>query len=92
MDWNEVRKQYKDTWLLIEALDGKTIDGYRVIHDVEVIDNSSDSSEIVKRYKEVRRKDSSKEYCYVFSGWDELKFEEMWSGVRMGLKNENQAN
>ena len=44
MRWQEIRKQYPDQWLLIEAISAQTVAEQRVLNDIAVVDTFTDSA------------------------------------------------
>jgi hypothetical protein len=83
MNWEDVNKKYKDTWLVIEAIKAESNDKKRSVKDVKIIDSFNDSQIAYKKYQELHKKEPSKEMYVVFSNWNELSFEELnWKGLR----------
>ena len=83
MDWKEVNKKYKNTWLVIEAKKAESKDKKRNIKAVNIIDTFNDSLLAYKKYQELHQLEPNKEMYVVFSDWNELSFEELsWKGSR----------
>jgi hypothetical protein len=37
MTWDEIREKLPDTWVIVEALNAYTKDGYRILHDLSLV-------------------------------------------------------
>lgn len=55
MRWEEVREQFPNEWVVCEALQSRSEDGYYFIDEVAVIDRFDDSKVAMKRYYELHR-------------------------------------
>lgn len=65
MSWQEIQEQYPKLWLLVEALDAKTVNGKRVLNSFMVIKPFQDSKRALKTYAQMRRRQPGREF-YVF--------------------------
>lgn len=83
MKWAEVREKYKDSWVLIEALEAHSENGERVVDKISVLNYFESSHEALKEYEAEHKKSPSKE-LYVYHTQNEtLKVKErVWMGVR----------
>lgn len=63
MKWQDVRNQFPDCWLLVEALKAHTEQGQRIVEDMSVIEvYHSDFWAAWRRYKDLHHLDRKREY------------------------------
>ena len=63
MNWQEIREQFPHRWLVVEALDGRTEGGKRVIKQLDVLDSFGDDWQRAwEYYKHVHQVDRMREY------------------------------
>ena len=65
MKWEEVRSQFPETWVLVEALQAESYQNKRVIYDMAVISDYKNSAEVWKGYKELHLQNRTRE-LYIF--------------------------
>jgi hypothetical protein len=65
MKWKQVREQYPEKWVLVEAISAYSEDSVRHIEEISVISSFSDSTMAWKEYKKLHLSDRSREY-YIF--------------------------
>lgn len=84
MKWQDVRKQYPDTWLLIEALEAHTTDEKRrIVENLIVIEQYADFFNAMSAYKELHHQKPNREMYVVHTVNEEIKIKEQyWAGVR----------
>jgi len=84
MTWQEIRRIYPDTWLLIEAVEAHTTnEKRRVIDRLAVIDEFSSFFDAMQEYKKLHRQAPQREMYVVHTVNDEIKIQEQqWTGVR----------
>jgi hypothetical protein len=83
MKWHDVRKQYADRWVLVEALKANSIDNKRIIQDMAVISNHTDSTDAWKEYKSLHLSDPSRELYIFHTSNEEIEvIEQRFMGVR----------
>lgn len=83
MKWEEARKIYPNKWILLEAIEAYSHDGYRIIDDLSVINIFNNGSEALKEYSEKHKRDKSREmYVYHTKNKELLIQERSWIGVR----------
>lgn len=82
MRWEEVREMFPDEWVVFEAAEAYSKDGYRCIDSVSVIDRYGDSTEAMKRYKELHKSRPGKEIYFLHTSRPDLKIEERWVGYQ----------
>lgn len=82
MRWEEVREKFPDEWVVFEVADAYSKDGYRCIDSVTLIDRYGDSTEAMKRYKELHKSRPGKEIYFLHTSRPDLKIEERWVGFQ----------
>lgn len=83
MKWNDVRKLYKDKWILFEAIEAYSKDGMRIVEDMAVINVYENGNDALKEYAERHKKEKSRELYVYNTSNEELTIEERaWIGVR----------
>ncbi len=73
MTWQELRNLYPDRWLLVEALNAATQNGYRIVSDLRLVsdfDNHWDQA--WEQYKALHRMDSYREYYILHTSRESL--------------------
>lgn len=84
MIWENIREQYPDQWILLEAIDAHSIDDKRIINKSSVVNYFKDSKEALAAYKEVHRSYPDREFYVVHTSKKELKIlERKWLGIRV---------
>lgn len=83
MRWDEVRAVHPDQWLVIEALEARTVGDRRIFDRIAVIETCLDGRSTMKRYGELHRQHPEREFCFVHTSNVELDIEERrWFGIR----------
>ncbi len=83
MTYQEVRQHYPETWLLIEALRGRSEGEYRILEDISVIDSFAESFPALVAYRQFKATDPNRELYVVHSAKPELQIKErLWLGIR----------
>lgn len=83
MKWDEARKIYSNKWVLFEAIEANSKEGYRVVSEFSVINVYDEGKEALKAYAEKHKKDKSREMYLYHTKNEELLIEERnWIGVR----------
>ncbi|GAX90014.1 hypothetical protein [Effusibacillus lacus] len=85
MKWQEVQERFPDEWIVFEAVKAHSEDGHRCVDELIVIDRYNDSLDAMRRYKELHRDNPQKEYYFLHTSRRELRFQEIWAGVK-GLR------
>ncbi len=65
MKWSEIRDQYPERWVLVEALKAESSNNKRTIYEMSVISDFENSTEAWKGYKELHLKNRTRE-LYIF--------------------------
>jgi hypothetical protein len=83
MNWNEVRKSYRDRWLLVEALRARSEQGYRILEDLSVLASFSDSTSAWREYVLRHRQLPERELYVLHTSRETLEItERTWFGIR----------
>jgi len=82
MQWQEVREKFSNEWVVFEAINAYSKDGFRCMDEVKVIDRFDDSLKAMKRYKELHRNEPAKEIYFLHTSRPDLKIEEKWIGFK----------
>jgi len=83
MKWNDIRAQYPQKWLLVEALKARTKAENRILLQLAVLGSFSNSKTALKKYAQFHRATPERE-LYVFHTSREklVVTERTWLGVR----------
>lgn len=83
MKWNEIRQQFPNRCVLVEALKARTINNERFIEEMSVINDFENGNQAWKAYKQHHEKAPKRE-LYIFHTNDEtIKIiEQPYVGVR----------
>lgn len=83
MDWNSVRNQYPDRWVLIEALSTHSKDNKRDIVEMSVVSNFTETDQAWQDFKKHHMSNPTREY-YIFhtSNQDLEIIEQPFTGIR----------
>ncbi len=76
MRWTDIREQYPDKWLIIEALEAHTEDDRRKLDQVAVVEVCSDGAAAFHRYRELHRQYPPREFYFVHTAREELDIRE----------------
>ncbi|MCT4593132.1 MAG: hypothetical protein N4A57_02505 [Anaeromicrobium sp.] len=83
MKWNDVRSQYVDKWVLVEALKANSVDNKRIVKDMAVISDHTNSQDAWKEYKNLHLSDPSRELYIFHTSNEEIEvIEQRFMGVR----------
>lgn len=65
MQWQNVREQYPDWWVVIEALDAHIEAGRRIVEELSVVNVFSNPDEAMQAYNSLHQRSPQRE-LYVF--------------------------
>jgi hypothetical protein len=83
MKWQEVREQFPEQWLLVEATQAHSEEGKRIVDELNVINTFSDSLDAMHEYGELHQKDPWREYYVFHTKRETLEIRErFWLGIR----------
>ena len=80
MRWQEVQERFPGEWVVLEAKKAYSEGGRRYIEDVVFIDSFADSTSALRRYSELHKEDSKREYCFFHTSRPELVARERYVG------------
>lgn len=84
--WKEIRGNYPNSWLLLEAMAAHTENNKRIIDQINVVEKFINSNEAMKKYILLHRSNPTKEYYIAHTDKVELDIEERkWLGIRQSL-------
>ena len=73
MTWAEIRTQYPESWVVVEAFGAFTDKGKRVINHVELIASFGDDWESAwERYKSLHHADKRREYYMIHTHREDM--------------------
>jgi hypothetical protein len=84
MNWDEIRRQYPDQWLVVEAIEAHTTpDHQRHLDQLVVTERCSDGNSALASYRRLHRDSPTHEYYYIHTSRIKLDIRELqWSGIR----------
>lgn len=85
MRWQEVKEQFPNDWVVLEATEAYSENGLRHIEEVVVIDRFESSTNAMRRCAELHREQPDKEYCFFHTSRAVLVAHERYVGIR-GLR------
>jgi hypothetical protein len=86
MQWHEIRKNYPDAWLVIEALQAHSASGnLRHLDKIAVIERCPSGESALSSYRRLHQQYPEREFYYVHTSRELLEIrEQQWMGVRRG--------
>lgn len=73
MTWEQIRTAYPERWVVVEALDGRTMDGERVIGDLVLIEAFADDWQPAwARYKAMHKAYPEREFYPIHTDREQL--------------------
>lgn len=83
MKWQEIREQYPDQWLLVEAIEAYSESGKRVVEELTVVNTFTDSKTAMGEYIQLHRKQPERELYVLHTDRASLDIaERRWLGIR----------
>ena len=83
MHWTEIRQQYPDQWLVIDALQAHTEENRRKLDQMTVVEICPDGATAYERYRELHQHHPEREFYFVHTSREELDIRERhWLGLR----------
>jgi hypothetical protein len=83
MHWQEIREQYPDQWLVIEALEAHTEDQQRYLDRITVVECCLDGGAALQRYRQLHQEYPLREFYFVHTARETLDIRErQWLGIR----------
>ena len=86
MKWNEIRAQYPNQWLLIEAVQAHSEAGERKLDGLNVLESFADSVAGMHKYAQLHHQTPERELYVFHTSRENLKItERAWLGIRTAL-------
>lgn len=86
MKWTQIREQYPEQWVLVEAINAYSKNSFRHIEDLSIISNFTESTFAWKEYKKLHLDNPLREYYILHTCHETIEVEEQrFSGVRRRL-------
>jgi len=83
MRWIEIREQYPEQWLVIEALEARTESERRELEQMAVVKVCPDGADAYQQYRQLHRQYPLREFYFVNTAREELDIRERhWLGLR----------
>ncbi|MED4229320.1 hypothetical protein [Neobacillus cucumis] len=87
MKWEQVREQFPEQWVLVEAIAAYSENSIRHLEELSVISNFPDSTIAWKAYKKLHLADPSREYYIFHTDHETIEVKEQkFIGVRKRLQ------
>lgn len=77
MQWGEIREQHPSQWLLIDAVEAHSEDGWRILDDLQVVESFLDVKVAWERYKELHRAAPSRELYLLHTDREQIEISEV---------------
>lgn len=90
MQWQDVRKNYPDQWVIIEGMDThSTSDGKRRFDRLTVIETCPDGASAMRQYREFHKQYPTRKFYFIHTSHEKLDIrEKIWPGIRIRPKSE----
>ena len=83
MTWQDIRNQYPNTWLLLEAIKAHSENDYRILEELSVISRFDDSVSALDAYAQLHEIAPQRELLVLHTSQEKLEIKErFWLGVR----------
>ncbi|MBN1659529.1 MAG: hypothetical protein JXA93_14080 [Anaerolineae bacterium] len=83
MQWQDIRKHYPASWLLVEALKAHSAMGKRVVEELAVLNTFGDAQAAMNEYVQLHRHAPGRELYVLHTDRETLDIEEhRWLGIR----------
>ena len=83
MLWSDVRKDYPDMGVVIEALASHQQDDEKTIEEVTVVNSYRDSVQAYQNYRKIHKQNPQRDYLFASTANEALKVKvQYWTGVR----------
>jgi hypothetical protein len=78
MKWQDVREKFPNEWVLMEALDSHSEDGYWIVEEMSVVDNfGDDGNGTWKAQNELLKKYPQRQFFFYHTGNEEIVIEQL---------------
>jgi len=83
MRWEEIRRQYPEQWLLLEAIAAHSENGQRILDQLAVIGTYTDSRSAMRGYAQLHHRDPQRELYVLHTSRENIVIPERhWFGIR----------
>lgn len=83
MNWEKVRENYPNQWVLVEAIEAHSESGKRILDQLAVLNIFPDSLIAMRTYKELHKKSPNRELYVLHTDRKSLDIlERKWIGIR----------
>lgn len=83
MRWDEIRCQYPERWVLVEALGAHSVAGHRILDQLAIVDTFEDSDAALKEYAALHRHAPERELYVLHTSRHTIEIaERRWLGLR----------
>lgn len=83
MTWTDIRRQFPHQWLLVEALQARSIRGKRQLDELAVVDACQDGETALRTYLKIHRDAPGRELYVLHSDREQPDIaERFWQGLR----------
>jgi predicted helicase len=83
MLWSEVRKDYPNMWVVVEAMKSHKEGNEKTIEEVSVVNSFKESGEAWQNYQQIHQQEPHRNYLFASTKNEELKIKvQYWAGVR----------
>lgn len=85
--WEQVREQYPEQWVLVEAVSAYSENSTRYLEEISVISSFSESTFAWKEYKRLHLAEPSREYYIFHTDHEKIEVKEQkFIGVRRRIQ------
>jgi len=92
MRWINIRKNYPNQWLVIEAVKAHSVKSRRVLDKISVVETCFDGMVAMQKYRKLHKQHPERELYFVHTSRKQLSIQErQWLGIRRGHAAENQG-
>ena len=84
MTWQQIRQQYPNQWVLMEAWEARVEQGHRILDRLSVIESVDDGNEALRRYQKLHTEFPQREIVFYHTSHEQIEIEvRYWNGVRV---------
>jgi hypothetical protein len=86
MTWQEIREQFPNKWVLVEALNAHSEQGKRIVETMQFFDHFNNIKDALDAYDQAHDKTPERELLVLHSSHPQLSIEEtQWLGIRSAV-------
>ena len=92
MRWINIRKNYPNQWLVIEAVKARSVKSRRVLDKISVVETCFDGQVAMQKYRKLHKQHPERELYFVHTSRKQLSIQErQWLGIRRGNASATQG-